>query len=183
MKKFLAFTFVAMSMMFFSGCNKEDENLPNVDFETVTDENSLTVEFDNLTTLADSYLWDFGDGMTSDFENPTHSYSTPGTKTVTLTAYNNYGEKSVSKSFTLATPSGKLKMVNQSEDPYMIYIDGAYQTNIDGRTYKEFTLAEGDHTVRVLQISGYAIFATDETYNITIIPGYITTKNFPYLDI
>jgi len=33
------------------------------------------------------YLWDFGDGYTSEQANPTHAYTTPGTYDVTLTVY------------------------------------------------------------------------------------------------
>jgi PKD repeat protein len=35
--------------------------------------------------VAQDYLWDFGDGNTSTSSNPTHSYATDGTYTVTLT--------------------------------------------------------------------------------------------------
>lgn len=35
-----------------------------------------------------TYLWDFGDGTTSDLFNPTHSYLTDGTYTVSLTTMN-----------------------------------------------------------------------------------------------
>lgn len=37
------------------------------------------------TSAVASYLWDFGDGETSDEANPTHVYKEPGTYTVTLT--------------------------------------------------------------------------------------------------
>ena len=33
----------------------------------------------------DSWQWDFGDGTTSNLQNPSHTYTTPGTYTVTLT--------------------------------------------------------------------------------------------------
>ena len=45
-------------------------------------------------TLSSDYtslLWDLGDGTVSDNTYVTHYYSEPGTYTVTLTAYNNYG--------------------------------------------------------------------------------------------
>ena len=50
---------------------------------------STTVEFDNLSSNAYNYRWEFGDGTSSTMYEPTHRYSTPGTKTVTLYAYNN----------------------------------------------------------------------------------------------
>jgi gliding motility-associated-like protein len=44
------------------------------------------VAFTNTSTLADSYLWNFGDGSTSTAVNPTHTYNSKGDFTVTLTA-------------------------------------------------------------------------------------------------
>ena len=35
------------------------------------------------------WAWNFGDGATSDEQNPTHSYSLPGNYTITLTVYDN----------------------------------------------------------------------------------------------
>ncbi|WP_448700271.1 PKD domain-containing protein [Mucilaginibacter sp. AW1-3] len=45
-----------------------------------------TVSFTNTSTLADSYLWNFGDGSTSTAVNPVHTYNSKGSFTVTLTA-------------------------------------------------------------------------------------------------
>jgi PKD repeat protein len=38
-----------------------------------------------------TYLWDFGDSITSTLESPTHIYEMTGTFTVTLTVENIYG--------------------------------------------------------------------------------------------
>jgi gliding motility-associated-like protein len=46
----------------------------------------LAVTFQNATQFGSYYSWDFGDGNTSAATNPTHTYTTPGTYTVTLTA-------------------------------------------------------------------------------------------------
>lgn len=45
------------------------------------------VFFSNMSTHADSYIWDFGDGSGSTQTDPLHTYSSPGSYTVTLNAY------------------------------------------------------------------------------------------------
>jgi gliding motility-associated-like protein len=51
----------------------------------------LTVGFSNHSQFADSYIWDFGDGMTStDFE-PVHVYQNPGVYIVQLIAFGDGG--------------------------------------------------------------------------------------------
>jgi PKD repeat protein len=54
----------------------------------VSGNNPLTVSFTDMTTGAAPgiWLWDFGDGSTSTLQNPTHTYSLPGTHSVSLTA-------------------------------------------------------------------------------------------------
>ena len=49
------------------------------------------VEFDNTSTNADEYNWDFGNGLTSQLTNPIHMYSEnePNLYNVQLIAYNN----------------------------------------------------------------------------------------------
>lgn len=48
-----------------------------------------SITFINNTTNATNYIWDFGDGSpTSTAVNPTHIYTSPGTFTVQLIAYN-----------------------------------------------------------------------------------------------
>ena len=49
------------------------------------------LEIDNLSTGASSYYWTFGDGGTSDEENPAHTYTEEGVYDVILTAYSQDG--------------------------------------------------------------------------------------------
>lgn len=46
---------------------------------------------DTSTNVPTSWLWDFGDGVTSTQRNPDHTYTTPGSKTVSLTVTNDSG--------------------------------------------------------------------------------------------
>jgi len=62
-----------------------------------------TATFTNTSTLADTYLWDFGDGATSVETNPVHTYAGDGIYPVVLTAYNANGEKSTSQTITITT--------------------------------------------------------------------------------
>jgi PKD repeat protein len=47
-----------------------------------------TVQFNNSSTNATNYLWDFGDGNTSTLKNPFHTYASTGTYTVKLISSN-----------------------------------------------------------------------------------------------
>lgn len=57
-----------------------------------------TISFSDLTTgNPTQWLWNFGDNTTSTQQNPTHTYSSPGTYTVTLTATNALGSDTETK--------------------------------------------------------------------------------------
>lgn len=63
---------------------------PNADFSGTPLEGcgDLTVVFTNLSTDADNFGWNFGDGNTSTDENPTHTYTSPGVYDVSLLVFN-----------------------------------------------------------------------------------------------
>lgn len=58
--------------------------------------------FTNKSYDADSYSWDFGDGMNSSAENPSHSYTAAGVFTVTLTATKGSATASYAKQVTIS---------------------------------------------------------------------------------
>ena len=67
-------------------------------------QNAADVTFLNTTTGASSYLWNFGDGSNSTDSDPTHSYPTDGTYTITLSATNNCGTAIFEQTVTVITP-------------------------------------------------------------------------------
>jgi Zn-dependent metalloprotease len=62
---------------------------PNATFTQV--ENLLVVDFIDASTGATSWDWDFGDLSTSSSQNPSHTYASAGTYTVTLIVTNSFG--------------------------------------------------------------------------------------------
>jgi len=54
---------------------------------TTTNVTATTIDFNNQTSNATTYFWDFGDGNTSTATNPTNTYLSNGVYTVYLTAY------------------------------------------------------------------------------------------------
>jgi PKD repeat protein len=58
---------------------------------------ALTVQFTDQSIGATSWSWDFGDTGTSTDRNPSHTYTSPGTYTVSLTATNSYGSDTETK--------------------------------------------------------------------------------------
>lgn len=58
------------------------------------------VVFEDASSGATGYLWDFGDGVVSSAVNPLHSFTTPGPKTVTLTVSNRNGTDSATVTVT-----------------------------------------------------------------------------------
>src|SRR5690606_3210126 len=66
---------------------------PTADFSSTL--NGTTINFQNNSTGATEYLWDFGDGNDSDEENPSHTYDETGEYTVTLTAMNDCGSETI----------------------------------------------------------------------------------------
>ncbi|MCB0733346.1 MAG: PKD domain-containing protein [Bacteroidetes bacterium] len=70
---------------------------PNPNFEAPNVCQGASMEFSNKTTIASGfvrYVWYFGDGDSSTFENPFHTYAQYGTYSVKLVATSDYGIQS-----------------------------------------------------------------------------------------
>lgn len=106
MKNFYRYLFPAILISFvFAGCKKD--KTPVAQFKVSTDKPNAgdTISFVNSSSNATDYLWNFGDGVTSDLESPTHVYKKPGTFTVTLKAYGTGGSNQTSVDLTVNSPN------------------------------------------------------------------------------
>jgi PKD repeat protein len=88
----------------------------------------LTVQFtDTSTGDITGWSWDFGDGNTSTDQNPTHTYTEPGTYTASLTVSGPTGEDSEIRSiFARAMrPKASSPIATLDESPYTSFV-GAF---------------------------------------------------------
>lgn len=75
--------------------------LPEAEFEFRTEKGSLL--FTNLSANASSYIWDFGDGNTSEAESPNHVFEEAGEFEVSLTAINGCGTDTQTQTVSFVT--------------------------------------------------------------------------------
>ena len=88
MKKLLSVGLIAAFALFLSSC----EEAPEAKFSYTIDANDTKmVTFVNETVGATSYIWQFGDGSTSEEESPVHTYDAGGDYLVALVAQNDQG--------------------------------------------------------------------------------------------
>jgi hypothetical protein len=83
----------------------------------------MDVTFTNTSVGGNPYTWDFGDGATSNQTNTSHTYMTPGTYIVTLTAGGPLGKVDVAKATIVVydMPNAKFDVA-----PKTVYIPGQH---------------------------------------------------------
>ncbi|NND32201.1 MAG: PKD domain-containing protein, partial [Saprospiraceae bacterium] len=73
-----------------------------------------TVKFVNQSEKAETFLWDFGDGSTSDDINPTHRYVQSGSYMITLNAINGKKTRKSEQMIEIEKPTGSLVEIQTS---------------------------------------------------------------------
>jgi len=149
----------------------------------------LTVQFvDASSNSPNSWVWSFGDGSTSTIQNPVHTYTIPGTYTVTLTATNAIGSNTVTQpsditvnaaiplsSFTANVTSGVKPLTVQFTDTSNNTPTGWYWTFGDGGTS---TSENPVYTFSSVGSYAVSLGATNSAgSNTTTIPAFITVTN------
>jgi PKD repeat protein len=150
----------------------------------------LTVNFTNLTSAATNYFWDFGDGNSSTALNPIHTYTLPGSFTVSLTAIGSLGTNVFVRSnyVTVLTPpfistqpsdqasAGGLPVtftVAAGGTSPLIYQWKHYGTNVAGANSSSFTISApaladvGPYRVAISNAYGFVI---SSNANLIILP-------------
>ena len=100
------------SLFFLISCSKNKGDPPKASYSVSSNIARIgdTIYFQNTSTDADDYEWDFGDGNGSIEENPSHVYAENGNFTVLLKVYNDSGTDEVSNSIRISSWSPGAEM-------------------------------------------------------------------------
>ncbi len=135
-----------------------------------------TVSFSNESTGLGTltYQWDFGDGGTSTGVNPSHTYTTPGSYTVTLTVRNSSGCTDVIKK-QQAIILGTVTAAFTAGSPVCVGA-GTLFTNTSSPTPVGAKWDFGDGTGSV-QLSPVKAFASAGTFPVKLVSDFGTCKD------
>ncbi len=139
--------------------------------------NNLELTFQNLSSNADTYEWDFGNGNTSTAVHPNNTYADPGVYIVTLIATDDKGCKdTIQKPITII-------------EEYYIYVPNTFTPDIDrfNKTFKVSTVNINQLSVSIYNRWGQRIYSSDDvdfewdgTYKNILVPDGTYTYKISY---
>jgi PKD repeat protein len=124
----------------------------------------LTVQFENVSTYASSYLWEFGDGAVSNKPDPEYTYYEPGVYKIKLTAWGDGGVDTYSTiNDVWVLPNAFFEIA-----PRFVYVNDQavhfFNLSDNGYTYKwEF----GDGTTSA-DFNPEHVYSTEGNYDVTL---------------
>ncbi|MFT4535737.1 MAG: PKD repeat protein [Saprospiraceae bacterium] len=139
-------------------------DVPTVAFEGT--QNESTISFVSTSTGVITYSWDFGDGTTSEEENPIHTYGSNGTYEVILTVTNQCGEVETSNSYIINVNAvteadfGNMKVYpNPASDYLTISIENTLRDDIklsiidvQGKIIASEVINTSNHTINTTNL-------------------------------
>ncbi len=162
---------------------------PIANFSQVVNSCQGTVNFtDNTSGNPTSWIWNFGDGGASSQQNPTYTYANPGTYTVTLIAFNPFGNSSQTSVVTVNPLSfginisgtqaiGQPLAFSSTYTNAIIYNWNFGNGGLSGLQYPVYTYTNsGVYTVSLTILVGSCIMTKTQTVNISSSVG-VTALN------
>lgn len=158
-------------------------DVPVADFSA--NRNGLNLSVNNNSLNAESYLWDFGDGNTSNLVNPSHVYEEDGNYLITLLVFNGCGEDSMSQEIYAGTPPSAAFSANQTEGCATLSVQYANASTSNSRSF--LWLFEGGMPGTSTAQDPVVTYSSGGSYNVTLIvsnpEGTDTLEQIDYIFI
>lgn len=140
------------------------ENNVNKRYTTTADaQGKCTIS--NLSTLR--YYWYVESGCLNNYNN--------ANTTTTLLK-----ENSINQIFVIVSPTGTIKLINNSNNSYRVYLNDSNCCDMLGKTTKYLSHKTiGAYIVKVVQLDGYLFYPTEKIYNSNLSSGDTLTVSFP----
>lgn len=108
--------------------------------------NPVEVQFENNSTNADSYFWDFGDGFISNQSDPIHTFTNglpvPQDYEIQLVAFNSYGCKDTAR-YDMKVFPNPLSKIGMDEGPGCSPLMVTFDNQSEGATIYEWDFGDG----------------------------------------
>lgn len=141
-----------------------------------------SIQFNDTSTESTSdWSWDFGDGIGSPVENPQHTYGSPGTYVVTMTALTQYGYLSASHTLTVFvgsasadfyyTPNINITAANTTQVQFFPIVSPS-----DPAFSPSYSWDFGDSTTSNLKFPSHSYVAPG-TYTVTLVFSCVVGPN------
>jgi PKD repeat protein len=131
----------------------------------------LAVTFtDTSTNTPTSWSWNFGDGYTSTLQNPSHTYTTGGTYTVSLTATNSKGSNTLTRtSYITVDPPVAAFSALPVTGPAPLTVQFTDESTGSIPTYWEWTFGDGWMAAGGIEARNPSnTYTTPGTYTVTL---------------
>jgi PKD repeat protein len=89
------------------------DDVPTASFSANSDTTHVVFLNTSIGGTNPTYLWNFGDGMTSTDETPSHDYAAGGTYIVTLTVTNDCGSETFEMTVVLTTATNEITFLEE----------------------------------------------------------------------
>ncbi|MCB0707677.1 MAG: PKD domain-containing protein [Saprospiraceae bacterium] len=143
-------------------------DVPTASFNQI--QNGATVDFTNTSTGANSYSWDFGDGVGSSIEtDPSYTYSTDGIYTITLMASNDCGTVTSTETVTVVTPPSAAFNTDQTSGCAPLFVQFSDASSANATSWN-WSFPGGNPSSSTAQ-NPLVEYATAGTYSVTLEVG------------
>ncbi|SFM91447.1 PKD domain-containing protein [Chitinophaga sp. YR627] len=169
--RYLFLSIITVALL--SGCGDDDKVTPDADLFYEISINGNDVTFNNKTSGAVSYKWDFGDGTSSEEESPVHTYPGKGKYVPTLYATTKEGKVTEGSTVVYIAKSSSVKMNDNTLSDWDEVTDYQF-TSGAGETY--FRKAKFDYDASYVYVY---LEVNSKADNKDIYDFYMDTDNNP----